>query len=168
MFTILSLMMLGGTAEAGKLKKLQQYERDHYQALRVFFRDEKKESKMFLKLKTPAERDAWLKTAGYWDKFYKYDEHDRNEILGREPKLGWTQDMLYMAWGPPFQKLKSTKRTASDTRILVYRMEITKDGDHMVWAPKSKETYKATGRYTAHITLDEYVISEIKEEDGWK
>ena len=168
MFALLMLLGLGNDAQAGSLKKLQAYERDHYEALRVFFKDEKKETRIYLGLKTPAERDQWLKDAGYWDKFYKYDEQERAEILGREPKLGWTQDMLYMAWGPPFEKLKSTKRTAADTRILVYRMEVTKDGEHMVWAPKSKETYKSVKQYTAHITLDDYVISDIQEEDGWK
>lgn len=168
MFAVLSMLLLGTDAEAGSLKKLQAYERDHYEALRVFFKDEKKETRIFLKLKTPAERDQWLKDAGYWDKFYKYDERTREDILAREPKLGWTQDMLYMAWGPPYTKLKSTKRTAGDTRVLVYRLEVTKDGEHMVWKPKSKETYKSVKRYTANLTLDDYVITDIQEEDGWR
>ena len=162
------LLLLTPEAHADKFKKLQDYERDHYEALRVYFKDEKKETKIWLKLKTPAERDQWLKDAGYWDKFYKYDKFEREAIVAKEPKLGWSQDMVYMAWGPPYTKVKSTKRTAGDTRILVYRMEVTKDGEHMVWAPKSKETYKAIKRYTTYLTLDDYTITDIREEDGWK
>ena len=46
---------------AGKLDKFEPYERDHYQALKVWFDKEAKEEKAYLKLKTPQERDQWLK-----------------------------------------------------------------------------------------------------------
>ena len=164
---IAGALMMAVLGTAGKIDKIQGYERDHYQALKVFFKDEKKETRMWLKNKTPAERDQWLKDMGYWDYFYKYDEETRKEILGREPKEGWKQDMLYMAWGPPFRKQKSTKRTASDTIILSYRMEVDKKGRHLVWTPKSKESYKAIEQYTTDITLDDHVITKIVRRDGW-
>jgi len=148
-------------------KKLESYEKDHYAALSVWFKD-KAEHKAYLKLKTNTERDQWLKDKGYWDYFYKYDEYDRAAILSREPKIGWTQDMLYMAWGPPFHKVKSTKRTAQESTILKYRMEVSKDGRHMVWEPKSSETYKAVRRYQTDIYLDDRKIVKIEEKDAWE
>lgn len=153
---------------AGKMDKLEAYERDHYGALVVWFQDEKKETKEWLKLKTNAERDQWLKDKGYWNHFYKYGDEEREEILGREPKIGWSQDMVYMAWGRPFRKVKSTKRTAGETHILTYRLQVTKDGRHLVYRPKSKETYKSVRRYRAQITLDDRVVTDIKETDGWE
>lgn len=153
---------------AGKLDKTQQYERDHYSALVVWFEDEKKETKEWLKLKTPEARDQWLKDHGYWDQFYKYDAIERDEILAREPKIGWTQDMVYMAWGPPYRKTKSTKRTSQDTTILTYRMIVDKNGKHRIYKPKSKETYKATRRYSAELVMDERVLTDLREKDGWQ
>jgi hypothetical protein len=153
---------------AGKMDKLADYERDHYGALVVWFEDEKKETKEWLKLKTPQERDQWLKDKGYWNHFYKYGEVEREEILAREPKIGWTQDMVYMAWGAPYRKTKSTKRTAQDTTILTYRLIVDKDGKHRIYKPKSKETYKAIKRYQAELTMDERVLTEMNEKDGWQ
>lgn len=150
-----------------KYAKLESYEKDHYDALKVWFEDSKKESKAYFKLKTPAERDQWLKDKGYWDRYYQYEEHERQEILSREPKVGWTQDMVYMAWGPPFAKLKSTKRTAETSVVLVYRMEVTKDGEHMVWAPGSKETYKAIRQYQAELMVDNHRVTDIVQKDAW-
>ncbi|MEZ4323339.1 MAG: hypothetical protein R3F61_38095 [Myxococcota bacterium] len=149
-----------------KLKKLESYERDHYEALKVWF--DGKDEKSYLKLKTPAERDQWLKDKGYWDRFYKYDEFDQKAILSRQPAIGWTQDMVYMAWGPPHQKVKSTKRTAQESIILKYRVEVAKDGAVMIWEPKSKETYKAIRRYQVDLYLDDRKVVEIVEKDEWE
>ncbi|MCB9673599.1 MAG: hypothetical protein H6737_00700 [Alphaproteobacteria bacterium] len=162
--TALVVMTLG---TGGKLDKLESYERDHYQALEVWFKDNK-EKKAYLKLKTPAERDQWLKDMGYWDRFYKYDEYDQKAILSREPKVGWTQDMVYMAWGPPYTKVKSTKRTAQESMILKYRLEVTKDGEHMIWEPGSKETYKAVRRYQTDLYLDDRKVVEIVQKEEWE
>ncbi len=151
----------------GKLKKLDDYEKNHYQALKVWFNG-KKETKAYFKLKTAAERDDWLKEKGYWDRFYKYDQYDQEAILSREPKLGWTQDMVYMAWGKPFRKTKTTKRTASESMILTYRLEVAKDGAHMIWQPNSSETYKAIDRYQADIYLDDHKVVDIVEKDTWE
>lgn len=150
-----------------KPKDFQEYEKKHYQALKVWFTD-KKEVKAYQKLKTPGERDQWLKDIGYWDRFYQYDEYDQEAILGREPKIGWKQDMVYMAWGAPFRKTKTTKRTAANSLILTYRMEVTKDGAHMVWAPKSKETYKAVSQYQTELIIDDNVVTDILEKDAWE
>jgi hypothetical protein len=152
---------------AGKVDRLEDYEKDHYQALKVWFED-KKEQKAYLKLKTPAERDQWLKERGYWDRFYKYDEYERAEILSRQPKIGWTRDMVYMAWGPPYDRVKTTKRTAQTSEIMKYRVEITKDGEHMIYTPGSKETYKSVGRYQADLYLDNLKVVEIKKKDEWE
>ena len=152
---------------AGKVDRLEDYEKDHYQALKVWFAD-KKETKAYLKLKTAGERDQWLKDKGYWDRFYKYDEYEREEILSRQPKIGWTQDMVYMAWGPPYDKVKSTKRTARTSEIFKYRVEVTKDGAHMIYTPGSKETYKAVSRYQADLYLDNRKVVEIKKKDDWE
>ncbi len=162
-FALIAVLL--GTA--GKMDRLLDYERDHYRALVVFFEDEKKETREWLKLKTPEERDQWLKDKGYWDHFYKYSEEERAEILAREPKIGWTQEMLYMAWGRPYRKIKSTKRTAQDTIILSYRIQVTPEGRHLIYKPKSKATYKAVERYTQDIVLDDRVITEIRRRDGW-
>lgn len=162
----LTLLVLGTGGK--KWDRLAPYERDHYQALSVFFGDEKKETKEWLKLETPAERDQWLKDKGYWNHFYKYDEMDRKKILSRLPEIGWTQDMVYMAWGAPYRKLKSTKRTAQDTIIFQYRIQVSKDGEHLVYTPGSKATYKSTERYTQELVLDNRKVSEIRRKDGWE
>ena len=164
---LLLVAALFGTASK-KWDRLAPYERDHHQALSVFFEDEKKETKEWLKLETPEARDQWLKDKGYWNHFYKYDEIERKEILERVPKIGWTQDMLYMAWGAPYRKLNSTKRTAQNTQIFQYRIQVSKDGHHLVYTPGSKATYKAIEQYTQEITLDDRKISAIDRRDGWK
>lgn len=158
-------VMLG---TGGKFEKLQKYEQDHYTALKVWFQDPKKESKAYFKLKTPEERDQWLKDAGYWDLFYKYDEYDRATILSRDPKVGWKEDWLFMAWGQPYRKHKSTKRTAERSEILTYRLEISKDGDVLVWVPGSNETYKAARRMQTEFWVDDGVVTNIVEKDGWE
>ncbi|MCA9568926.1 MAG: hypothetical protein KC656_13850 [Myxococcales bacterium] len=161
----LATVLLG---TAGKMDKLADYERDHYSALVVWFEDEKKETKAWLKLKTPEERDQWLKDNGYWNHFYKHSEEERAEILGREPKIGWTQDMVYMAWGAPYRKTKSTKRTAQNTTILTYRMQVTPDGRHLIYIPNSKATYKAVDRYSQELVLDDEKVTEIRRKEGWE
>lgn len=164
---VLAALLFVGLGTGSKLSKLEPYERDHLAALEVWFADPKKETKEFLKLKTPAERDQWLKDRGYWDRYYKYDEYDRKTIQSRDPKVGWKQDWVYMALGAPYRKVKSTKRTAADSIILVYRMEVAKDGAHMVWEPKSKETYKAVRRYQTEIAVDDHVVTNIVVKDQW-
>ena len=61
----------------------------------------KDERKEYLKLKTRAERDQWLKDKGLWDKFYQYPEHIRQKIADGAVQPGWDKHMVYMSWAGP-------------------------------------------------------------------
>lgn len=92
-----AMLQVGGWKSA---KRLTDAEFDHYYALRVFM--DEAQTKKYLKLKTEEERDAYLKELGLWDKFYRYDDHIRQRIIDGEVQVGWTIDMVYMAWGAPY------------------------------------------------------------------
>ena len=60
-------------------KRLDSQEFSHYYALRVYMPEESR--KAYLKMKTREERDAYLKKLGLWDRFYKYEQEERDEII---------------------------------------------------------------------------------------
>lgn len=149
-----------------KLDRLEDYERDHYFALRVYM--DKKERKQYLRNKTPEARDQWLKDHGYWERFYKYDERRREAILNGEAAPGWSEDMIFMAWGRPFDRKRLTGRNASRSVLLVYRFEVAPDGAVLVWVPKSKTTHNAVEKYQLEVYVDDGKVREIKKKDGWE
>jgi hypothetical protein len=149
---------------AGKVDRLESYERDHFTALRVWM--DKKQEKFYLKEKTPEARDQWLKDAKFWDLFYQYDETRRNAILAGDVETGWTQDQVEMSWGKPYQKKRLTGR-AQRSYLYIYRFEIDKDGATMVWVPGSKSTYKAIGKYQVSLFVDDATVTEYHRKESW-
>jgi hypothetical protein len=167
----LAALAFAPAAFADKLKKLEQRERDEFTALRVYLTDD--EEKEWLKLKTSAERDTWLQTHGtpksYWDRWTKYTPEQQADILGGEAKVGWTQDMLTMAWGEPASNQRIPGgRDAEMSSLLVYRFEVDKDGVGYVWQPHSNVTYKAVDTYRMEIIVDDGRIAEMTQKDGWE
>ncbi len=159
---LLGLLVLGG---GSKLDRLTPVERDHFDGLRVWM--DKKQEKAFLKNKTEEERNQWLKDAGLWERWYKFDEGMRDQILGGEVATGWPYDAVYMAWGKPHERKKMIGRSASRSELLTYRFEIMEDGAVLVWAPGSKATYKAVGKYTMLVYIDDDKVGELERRDGW-
>jgi hypothetical protein len=148
-----------------RVNKLSDVEFDHYYALKPFMSDD--ERKEYLKLKTEEERNQWLKDKGYWDRFYKYDEHLRKAIVEGAVQNGWTKDMVLMAWGAPYDKRSLAGRPAPRSEMLVYRFEKHDDGSVLVWIPGSKTEYKAIDRFRREVILDNDVVTEIIEKSGW-
>jgi hypothetical protein len=131
-----------------------------------------KELKTWGKLKTTAERDAWLKNNGapikYWERFYQYNDDIRAAILAGEVRTGWTQDRVFMAWGQPYMKKRLTGRNAGRSELLTYRFEVTAAGDVLLWEKGSKETYDAVEKYTMELFVDDAVVTEIAKRTGWQ
>lgn len=153
------LMFLAACSWKNRTKFLDDEEFDHYYALRVYMEDDSR--KDYLKLKTREERDQYLKDAGLWERFYKYDDHIRELILGGEVQAGWTKDMVYMAWGTPYDRRKLPGRAAQRSEMLIYRFEQHADGRVLVWATDSKTEYKAIKLFEQEVTLDDDVVAEV-------
>jgi hypothetical protein len=150
---------------AGKWGRLSDAEKEHFRALETFMDDG--EQKDFLKLKTSDERDAWLKEKGLWDKFYGHDPSVREQIVNGDVRLGWSAEMVYMAWGTPFQKQRLTGRPAARSEKLVYRFEVDKDGFATPLVGK-KSDYKAVDRFQVELVLDDDTVSELVQKDDWE
>lgn len=164
--SLVLVAFLALTQVAARIDRLSETERVHYDALRVWMSD--KELKTLLKLKTEAERSDWLKTQGYWDRFYKYDERKRQDIHDGRISTGWTQDMVFMAWGPPHERERNLKHTGTGrSETFVYRFEVTADGRLLVWAPKSRETHNARELYRLELVVTEGVVTTITKKPGW-
>ena len=147
-------------------KRLDSDEFNHWYALRVYMEEDQK--KTYLKKKTRSERDQYLKDIGMWDRFYKYDDGDREKIISGEVKNGWTRDMLYMAWGAPYDRMRALGREATRSEKLIYRFEQQKDGAVLLWEPNSKTAYKAVRLFVKEVILDDNVVAEITEKnDSW-
>lgn len=162
------LLVLAGAlllGSASKLKKLSDVERDHFQALQVWMSED--QTKAFFKLKTEEERNQYLKDQGLWARFYDYPEDLREKILLGEVSVGWTQDMVFMAFGKPFKRKRLTGRPAARSELFIYRMEVAEDGAVMPWIEGSKTTYKAVDTYEIHIYVDDERVTEIKQLDEW-
>ena len=159
---LLALFLLTGCGWESRVKLLSDTEFDHYYALKPFMSDD--ERKAFLKLKTEDERNAWLKTNGchevlgkkecLWDRFYKYPENIREGIVAGAVRNGWTKDMVYMAWGAPYDRRALVGRPAPRSELLIYRFEKQEDGTVLVYVPDSKTEYKAVARFTREVILD--------------
>lgn len=159
---MVSLVVLG---TGSKLKRLAPEELTHYYALRAFMSPA--QEKAWLKLKTQEDRDAWLKAEKLWDKFYRYDQYEREAIAAGELKLGWKVDKAYMTWGQPHNRERLTSRPATRSERLTWRFEVQPDGSVLVWYPKSKTEYKAVGKYKVEVIFDDDVATEMVKLDGW-
>jgi len=151
-----------------KIDRLSSAEFDHYYALKVYMDEDGR--KEYLKLKTEEERSSYLKQKELWDRFYKYPEHIRDLIVAGDVQVGWTKDMLYMAWGRAYDKNKQPGRMATRSEMLVYRFEKHDDEDgryDLVWEPNSKTEYRAVGFFRKEVILDDDVIAEIRDRKGW-
>lgn len=149
-------------------KRLSDTEFDHYYALRVFMEDA--ERKEYLKLKTGEERDQWLKDKGLWDRFYKYDEGRRGAIIEGNVRVGWTLDMVYMAWGKPVDRKRMPGRKATRSELLIYKFEEHRNEDGsrsaILWEADSKTAYKADRFFIREVVLDDDVVAEILEKEA--
>ncbi len=173
---LLVLVLLSGCSwEASGIRHLSEVEFDHYYAIKPFMPEDQR--KAFLKLKTEDERNAWLKAGGcrlvrginecYWDRFYKYPDHVRKAIVAGAVQVGWTKDMVFMAWGAPFDKRSLTGRPSPRSELLLYRFEKQEDGRVLVYVANSKTEYKAVERFVREIILDSDEVAEIIEKKGW-
>jgi hypothetical protein len=160
MFLVSALSLL----TAAKYDKLEPREQTHLRALEVFM--EKDQIKAFYKLKTPAERDAWLKEAGLWDRFYQYDEAARAEIVAGEVRVGFGIDQLFMAWGAPYAKNRLTGRPAQRSERLVYRFEVDDEG--FATPLGRKKDYKAVDRFQMEVVVDDNIVTEIDKKSDWE
>ena len=162
LFALIGLLFFG---TAVKYKKLEDVEKDHYQALKVWMSED--QNKAFFKLKTEEERNQWLKDKGLWERFYGLEDFMREKVLLGEVEVGWSQNMVYMAFGQPFKKKRLTGRKAARSELFIYRMEVSDDGAHMAWVPGSKATYKAVDKYQLEIYVDDEVVVEIQQKKKW-
>ncbi|NOY28520.1 MAG: hypothetical protein GXP62_21905 [Oligoflexia bacterium] len=164
MHALLLALTLSFTAQAGwqnRVKKLSDTEFDHYYALRAYLNEDQK--KTYLKMKTEDERDQFLKDLGLWDRFYQYDDETRAEIIAGKVQIGWTKDMLEMAWGVPFDKRRLAGRHAVRSELWVYRFEQQKDGVVLLWEEGSKTQYKAVRLFEREVTLDDDKVVSMEE-----
>jgi len=149
-----------------KTKRLSEAEKNHYYALQVWM--EKKEQRLWLRLKTKDERDAWLKKRGLWERFYAFDEDMRNQIVAGEVEVGWEQPAVQMAWGMPHSRKRLTGRPATRSELFVYRFEVDAEGYVTVWKPKSKTVHRAVDLYQLDVYLDDGRVTELIRKDKWE
>jgi hypothetical protein len=177
-FVLPALLLLAACSWERRVNKLTDEEFSHYYALKVFMTDEQR--KAYLLLKTPQERDAWLKaeeaganaaaadmTPPLWELFYKYPENIRTSIVDGAVQTGWTKDMVLMSWGGPYDKKRLTGRPASRSELLIYRFEKHADGSVLVYVPGSNTEYKAEERFIREVYVDDNIVTEIIEKAGW-
>jgi hypothetical protein len=167
---LITALSLGAASPAfadPKLDRLEAAERVHFDALRVWMDD--KQVKAFLKLKTEPERTAFLRDNGLWDRFYKYDERQRQLIDEGRVMVGWTQDMVFMAWGPPHQRTRNIDPSvAGKSETMTYRFEVAQDGRTLVWAEDSKETHNATELFRYVLLLHNGAVAKVDKVSGWE
>ncbi len=166
---VLALVVVAGCWKK-RVKHLTAAEFDHYYALRPFMDEETQ--KGFLKGKTEEERNAFLKSTNFqgktlWEIFYQYDERKREAIVSGEVDNGFTGDMVLMAWGVPYDKKKLVGRPASRSEMFIYRFETQEDGTIMVYDPEEGSSYHAIRHFTREVILDDNVVTEINEKNGW-
>ena len=158
MYTLLFLIIGCGVRHFEK--KIGREEFDHWRALRIYMDEDTQ--KEFRKGKTKEERDQYLKDKGLWDNFYKYEQHIRDQIAAGDVKVGWSEDMLFMSWGQPYDRERIFERDAQQSYRLTYRFEELADGAILVWEPKSKTQYKAVRLFQKEVYIDDEKITEIK------
>jgi hypothetical protein len=159
------LLLVATTSLGSKLDRLSDAEYAHYRALRIFM--EEKDRKGWLRLKTQEARDQRLQDLGLWDKFYNLSESQRERVVSGEVVVGFTRDMLYMAWGSPYQKQRLTGRNAARSELLIYRFEIDKNG---LATPVvgDRIDYKAVGQHQTELYVDDDVVTSMVEKDSWE
>lgn len=159
------VLLVASMSLGGKLDRLSDAEYAHYRALRIFM--EEKDRKAWLRLKTPEARDQALKDMGLWDKFYSLTEEQRKKVVNGEVEVGFSRDMLYMAWGAPFQKRRLTGRDAARSELLVYRFQIDKKG---IATPVVGERldYQAVGQHQTDVYVDDNIVTSMVEKDSWE
>ncbi|MEQ1565355.1 MAG: hypothetical protein ABMA64_06935 [Myxococcota bacterium] len=163
---VVTLVVVALASAGSKLSRLSDDEYSEYRALRVFMNDD--EQKQWLKLKTPEERKAWLEEHGLYQKFWSHDEEVRKQIVEGEVENGWSRDMVYMAWGPPFQKQRLTGREAERSELLVYRFEIDEDGVATPLYDSKRTNYKAVRQHQTEVYVDDDVVTSMVEKDRWE
>ena len=163
---IISALLLGANAaNAASTKRLEEDEKSHYAAVKVFMGE--KERKKWLKLKTRDLRDAWLKERKLWERYYQYDDEMRQQIAAGEVAVGWPQDAVLMSWGMPHQRKRLTGRPAIRSEMFVYRFEVDYEGYVTVWQPKSKTAHLAVKLYQVDLVMDDAVVGELRQKDKW-
>lgn len=167
---VLALALVMGGCWKKRVKNLSATEFDHYYALRPFMDEDAQ--KGFLKGKTEEDRNTYLQTHEFqgqklWDIFYQYDEQKRDAIVAGEVSKGWSADMVLMAFGRPYDKKKLVGRPATRSEMFVYRFEVQEDGTIMVYDPEDKTSYHAIRRFQKRIILDDNVVAEIEDVNGW-
>lgn len=153
------------TGADGRLKRLTATERTHYQALQVWL--DKADKKAFFKLKTPEARDQFLKDKGLWAKFYDLPKDKREAVSAGDVRVGWTRDMVLMAWGTPVERRNLAVPTATRSELLVYLVEVTADGEALLWVPGSKETHGSVDRYRWEIEIHDGKVVDKRKKAGW-
>jgi hypothetical protein len=159
----LAVSAASGCSIDRKLKKLDDQEFQHYYALKVYM--DEPQVKTYLKLKTRPERDEYLKKRGLWDKYYEYEPHIREAIYNGRVEIGWTKDMVLMAWGRPIDRGRVAGRQASRSERYIYRFEENQEGAILVWEPGSKTQYKAARLFSREVVMDNDVVAEINNKD---
>ncbi len=160
---------------AASLKKLTTDEVDALHALQPFMSDD--QEKDYVKFKTSDERSAWLKeqkllmgaqTAdNLHELWYRFDAEQRASITEGRVEIGWTQDMMFMAWGEPVNRQRLTGRPATRSELFNYRFEILEDGSTLVWVPGSKASYKSNDHYQINAYVDDGRVTELVRQAEW-
>lgn len=159
----LALSVTTGCGIERKLKKLDDQEFQHYYALKVYM--DEAQTKAFFKLKTREDRDDFLKKRGLWEKYYDYEPHIREAIYNGRVEVGWTKDMVLMAWGLPVDRGRVAGRQATRSERYIYRFEEDQGGAIMVWEPGSKTQYSAARLFSREIIFDNDVVAEINNKE---
>ena len=165
-FVSLVLLMaigLSGCSWERKVKHLENDEFSHYGALKVWMTEE--ERKAYLKLKSLENRNAYLVDLGLWDRFYGLPAAKQQAVLAGEVDVGWTKEMVLMAWGRPHDFQKLVGREAKRSERYVYRFELHEGGVVYVWRPEHKTDYKALKLFSKDVIFDDYVVSEVHKRD---
>ena len=151
---------------AGSVKRLSDAEQAHFYALRPYM--EPADEKEYLKLKTEADRDAWLKAHGLWNRFNQHNVAVRDQSVAGDVQTRWTEEMVVMAWGPPFERRRLTGRPAERSELYVYRFEVDKKGVVRVWKPGSRTDYKMVDRFQTEVNIDDDVVTEMLRKEDWE
>ena len=148
-----------------RIKRLTNDEYNHYYALKVWMTDEERDT--FLKRKIEEDRNAFLQELGLWDRFYRYSELERSEIIEGEVEVGWTKDKVLMAWGRPHDSQKLVGRQARRSERLIYRFELHEGGRVLVWDANSNTDYQAQRLFQRDLILDDDLVVDIVLKRSW-
>jgi hypothetical protein len=88
-------------------------------------------------------------------------------VVNGEVEEGFTRQMVYMAWGAPFERNKLTGRPATRSELLIYRFEIDKNG---VATPVvgTRIDYQAVGQHQTELYVDDDVVTSMVEKDSFE